>query len=102
MKYKNLQDFMTSFGLARKLEGESIEERHESFVKDMAPNKENIIYCRGCGQALMTGGYTPAEQKRYENERRMQFHEKCYREAEANYMARMKREANYRDEESIE
>lgn len=102
MKYKNLQHFMQSFGFARKLEGKTIEERHEEFIQDMAPHKEQIIYCRGCGQALMTGGETQAEQLRAEGERKMQFHEKCYREAEANYMARIRREANYRDERPLD
>lgn len=103
MKYKNLQQFMQSFGLARKVEGDTIEERNASFIAENAPGREHQVYCRGCGQMLMSvGDEGGGAQKRADSERAMQWHHACYQKAEANYMARMKREVNYREEQSIE
>lgn len=78
----NLRDFLATHGLGADVQGETIEERHDSTMSEYSGLREKIVHCYGCGQPLMSGGRTPADAERSRQERQIGMCTGCYVKAQ--------------------
>lgn len=92
-----LKNFLVKHQIWKEIKGDTIEERHESMLEVNAPNNRRLVYCKGCGEAIihLAGERNNEGQSNYE--RTIQFHVPCYQKA-IEAMNQLRKDKDYGNE----